>query len=1664
MKKHRPDISDPADLRPKTPDPGESASPETAPEGKPAGAKPAKRHLIRPAWLRRVLKTLGVILLIILLFPVAVYIPPVQTFLKGVACNVIRKSTGMDVRIESFRLKFPLDVSLRGVSVVEATGDTMVRAGELIADVKLLPLLHSDVELKRLRLLDGYYRMVAPDSSMIMALKAGLLDVSPGSSANISTMDINLDKAILEDGSLSLYMDVWKKKPTPPDSVTPTTPMVIRANALQLNRFTFAMSMLPTIDTLTLKASGLHLEKGVVDLGKNTVTAASLTASKGDFTYITPTAEYVKTHPAPIDTITPPSPPMVIKADSVALSSFDVLYATKGVIPVAGFDPSYIYMTGVDIALADFYNEGSTVRLPLTTLRGRERSGLTLVSGRGVVGIDSIGLSLNELKVTTAFSRIAATASVPFAMMALDPSSEMACEAEASVGVPDIEAFMPAVKSLTASLPKRDPLKLKLRAKGSLESIDIPQLDAAMPGVLSLRAKGYADNALDYKKLRGALDIDGELRNPGIIEKIIGPIGFKIPTFKLKGKATAQAQTYAADINMVSQAGDLAADAKVSLNSEAYRADVTLHDLNAGWFAPTSGVGTVNASVRASGAGFNPTKRGAALDADIVLNSVDYKGHILRDITLKANLDKGIASIIAHSPNPDADFDIDVSGTVDGDNYTFDVIADVRNADLYALGLTGDVCGGHLNATLRGTANPANWLYDATFDARSLVWTVGNQQIDLPDGVSAKLTALPESVDAHVESLMTYLDFNSSDGLRNTVNAFSAVADSVMKQIDRKSLDADIIARILPDFNLDVYASGRGLIKTFLADSGISVDTIYANISKDSLINGRAGVLSLNAAGFTADTVTLNLNQRGSLFNYLVHMGNRPGTFDEFADVAVRGYFGANRASLFLNQRNINNETGYRLGLTAAMMDSTISFHFTPLKATIAYMPWTFNADNHVDYNFNGRIDANLMASSHESSILMKSEPDEDGVDNFHLNLTNIKVQDFLKMSAFAPPVTASLNSDLKISYTGQGFSGGGTVDISDFYYEKKRIGDFNLNMNAAYDFAGHTSAKFGLKVDGREAMTAHTVLSPDSLGKLEPEDLGLTLTRFPLKIANPFLDPNMVALGGYLNGEMEMSGTFSKPVLNGDIMCDSVRVKIPMMGTTLSLDHDPLDVTDNVISLKNFVVKGVNDNPLTVNGTVDVSNFSNVLLDLAMNADNFQLVGNNKRAKSQIYGKLFLNLKASAKGSLSLLDIDADIGVLGNTDIAYTLASDPSAITTTNAEDVVRFVNLSDTTQTVKVDSVAPTMAMRIDAGLVISPGAQVTVNITPDGQSKAQLQPSGTLNFFMNYMGDMRLNGQLYTGQGIARYSVPIVGMKSLTIEPQSSVTFNGDIMNPVLNIHAYDNEKINVSQSGGNSRLVNFLISLNVTNTLSQPKVEFDLSTDDDMTVQNELTSMSADQRSTQAMNIFLYGQYTGPGTKTLSAPSTNALYSFLSSSINKWAAQNIRGVDLSFGIDEYDKQVNGQNSTAMTYSYQVSKSLFNNRFKIVVGGNYSTDASADENFAQNLVSDISFEYMIKQTNNLSMLVKLFRHNGFESILEGEITETGVGFVMSRRLSNLRWLFNFGRPKWRRIPATMPADTLSTDSLTGGRGLPLRVPSENDTVSKSAALKNDSDYEAK
>lgn len=1622
----------------------------------PAPGKTPRRHLIRQAWLRRPLKVLAGILLFILLLPVLIYLPPVQTLLKDAACSIVGKSTGMKVDIESFRLRFPLDVELDGVRIIEASGDTMVSARALVADVKLRPLLHLDAQLNRLELHDASYRLLSADSSMTLKLRAGYLRTDAGSDFNLREMHLRLKNPVLRDATVSVNMDVWKQKK---DTASAPTRFLIEADKLTLSRVTYSMSMLPVIDSLSATIAEGTVRDAYINLTDSKLRFGSMDVADGDVAYITPTAEYVKTHPAPADTTSShSSPPMTIEIANASLSFSRVLYATRGATPVPGFDPSYIEVSPFAVTMKDFYNSQSTLRLPITSLKASERSGLTVNSASGFIGIDSTGLSLSDFSLSTPASSLRATASLPFELMALQKGAPAGkIDASGALAWSDIFAFMPSLRSLMKPMPASVtalPISFDIKGGGTLRKVEIDRLRLSSGRFLDLTASGYAANPMDINRLDASLTFSGAMRDPSATMSLLRHFtsslsGVDIPQFAIKGTAKAQGNAYSADFTLRSGAGDLAAKGSVALGPERYDVDATFTGMRLGEVMPSLGLGTLTGTLRASGAGFDPTRPGASASVNADMHDLSYNGNSLAPLTLDANLLGGEYTVKLDAGAPHFNLTLDGKGRIEGDTYFTDLDADITYLDLHALGFMAETCRGSGRISLHGNANPAAMLFDMDMHTYDVDWEYAGRFYSLRRAFDASLLATSGDIDLEVEGDEMNMTFTSPLSLKRFLAGIDRAMPVINRQLDRKHVDFEELQPALPPFRLTLDAQGTGLLQELLDGTGYSVKSLDAVISNDTKLLGDIKLLSASNSQMTLDTVTLNLSQRDKLLDYRLHLGNRDGNLPEFADVTASGYVGGNRAALFVRQRNAKGETGYRLGLTAAMLDSTLALHLTPMKARIGYKDWTINDDNYINIGPGRRIAAELQAASGTSSIALHSCLSKDSLPALDVDINNLLIEDFLQISAMAPPVTGAINSNMHLVYRGSSVTGNGELGISRLRYDGMNVGDLDFNFKAGMNFNGNIGCSLGLLLNKSEIMRASGYIINDSTAAArnvrQLAQLKVDLIRFPLDIANPFIGPDLMKLSGRLNGSMKLTGSMSAPMLNGEITCDSVGVYIPMAASRLHLDSEqPINVINNRLVFEGFNIYASGKNPIVLNGFFDAHDISNINFDLSLAGENVALVNNKRSAGSDIYGQLFVTLAANARGSLSRMNIDGNLQVLPATDIFYSMASSGTSLSgTSSTTDVVKFVQFSDSAIVARADSLkSPSTAMRITASLGIVSGAQVTVNLSGNGTDKVQLSPSGTLSYLQTYMGDMRLNGTLTLGKGLARYSVPAIGNKSFDIDPASYVTWTGELMNPALHINATDHVKANVQQEGANSRLIYFDVMLSVLGTLSAPKVSFDLSTDEDITVHNELQGMTAEQRSAAAVNLLLYNTYTGPGVKASANLGGNPLYSFLEGRLNSLAAKYITGVDLSFGIDQYDKTVNGETSGATSYSYQVSKSLFDNRFKIVVGGNYSTDANADENFAQNLISDISFEYSLRQTASSSMYVRLFRHTGFESILEGEVTETGVGFVMKRKMANLRSLFRFGRRK-KQTPDSIPADTPAANAP--GRWQKIELPSD-------------------
>ncbi|MDE6266054.1 MAG: translocation/assembly module TamB [Muribaculaceae bacterium] len=1573
-----------------------------------------KKHKIRKfaGWV------IGSLAALVIMAFVALYIPFVQDFAIGKVLDSVNAGGDMFITLDKARLTFPLNLRVDNLMIRQKT-DTMLTAGKVRANIGLLPLFRGRVGIDDVEVDSLVYSMGNPDSVMQMKAKVTLFRLSD-SSVRLSDMDIDLGEALLDGGDLNLDIRRDTTAKAVADTAAAPLQMNILAHSLVLRDVTYRMTMEGTIDSLDVALRSAALREGRIKMASQQIEVQEVELDSVDACYFTPA---VSAPSQPSDSVA--SVPWTVQVHNISLRRSNALYATSGAIPKPGFDPAYISVNDINIEIDSLYNRGTAIRVPLRSLDATERCGVNM-RAEGVFHMDSIAMHADSFNITTGFSDITLNAMMGVGDMTTDPSLPLKLDATARLAQIDLIRMFPDMEQIITSLPQYSVPEAEVSVDGTIGALNINSFVIALPRHFELTAEGTVGNVMDFDNMNADVRLGGFINNANFAKQIFlsreSRDAVNIPNLNLDGKVVMRNGVMDGNLSARTTGGKMAFNARWDNRHEKYDATMDFATFPIQSILPTVGIRNLSAQARVTGAGYDPLTKSTAIHAAIDLDSVTYNNVLYTNIVADAILLDGHADVRLTSANRDADFTLTLSGMVSPTPYDFTLNGEIRNINLQSLGMAQDKA--YVNGTLTGAAtfDPADNSLDAALTVVRLHCVMEPSLNMVTSDINFALHADDSLTRAEIINRDLKMTFVSPTSLDSLGARFSAAMDTLSVQLAGYNIVVPDITRTLPPFTLDLDAGRNNVINDYLQGSGQSINSASLSAVNDSTFHLDGKVLGFRTPTMKLDTITVGAKQMGKYLVLQANLDNAPGTMDNFAHVIVHGFVAGRKAGLFLRQSNLKGEMGYRIGLMTQMADSVIRLNLIPYDPIIAYKKWNINEDNFISLDLARRhLDADLMMKNDESSLHLYTEHNDsvDVQEDIILNISDIKIADWIALNPFAPKIKGDLSASVRLreDRENKAINGKGTISLSNFIFGKQRVGDFDLDLDVSTNSRGALAAKASLSVDSAKVVYLSGVLNDSS--SVEPFRVDLELDRFPLKVVNPFLPPRTATLSGALSGMMDVTGEMTAPLMNGYIEFDSAQARITMLGSDFSFADTTIPVDSNNIQFNNFAITACNENPLTINGNVNMRDLINPKISLKLGASNMQIVKSDRPRGADIYGKGFIDLDATVKGDMSLLDVDAALTILSATNITYVMTDAESTITSRSTGDMVKFVNFADTTQVIRADSIADNaMAMNLNATLVMEPGTDINVDLSTDGKNKVSLKGNANLNYTMDAMGADRLVGRYNITGGFARYTPPFMSEKNFKFQEGSNVSFTGNMMNPQLNIRAIDDIKANVTQEGQNSRLVDFLVILTVRGTLEQMDIAFDLATEQDITISNELQSMSAEQRASQAMNLLLYNIYTGPGTKGNANIGGNTLYSFLESQINSWAANNIKGVDLSFGINQYDKTMNGNTSTTTSYSYKVSKSLFDDRFKIVVGGNYSNDNESDAELAESLINDVSFEYYINR--NGTMILRIFRHNDFESILEGEVTETGVGFVYKRKLRRLGDLFRrYNRTQTTVIP---------------------------------------------
>ncbi len=1576
----------------------------------------------------------GIMFFIILVVPCLLYIPTIQDGVKSLATSYVNDNTSMQMSIERIRLKFPFILNVNNTLILDENRDTMVYAGDLLVKIQLLPLFKQKVEIQDIELNRCVYKMTTEDSSMVLNAHVHHFKLDK-SFILLDKSEVNLGNIALQGGRIKMLLNSNKQIDTEiEDTAKNEMEWKINLEKIKMNDISYNMQMLPTIQDLNTEIANAVLNKCSIDLNNSNVNILYFGIDSADVKYIYPTAEYLATNTTTNDSTTTElstnSTQWTINADVLRLNDSHVIYAMTGTIPAEGLDMNYIELNDINIAIDSLYNKGSNIKLDLNKLTARERCGLFITSGKGSLKMDDESIEANNLNIETMQSEIMLNAEMGM-NFATDNTSPIQLDMKALIGLGELNYMYPSLRNTLQNIPQNNPIEMIVNVDGTAGNLNLKEVLMNIPQHLAINASGKIGNMMNPDKLNANVDISGDFKNLSFVKPIVmidsvtrNQINF--PEMKLDGSIAYAPNMANGDIALFLGKGEVSLKGEWNGNTNSYDGTLLIDSFSVNDILPSYQLGEISAHANIKGTGYEPFNTSTRLNANVIIDDMIYENKTYRDIKATAQMESGYLSVDLDSKNTDFNMNVSLSCMLNEGYYEFGAESNIKNLDLKSLRLSDTPSKGKGRIIVYGTANLENNAYVADLNLKDFAWTLDQDNYSTP-GVVASVVSSRDSMSLYAYEEDLFVNFNTPVGLDTLLSRFTLCQNILDHEIKNKYLDVDTLQRVLPPMVCELRIGKNNLVQQALKSFDIKMKNIGLDLVNDSTIYMNGAILGFETGELKLDTIKLYANQKNKYLTYNMHVGNKPGTNDEFAQVTVRGGIRGNALGMLLEQQNIRGEQGFRIGMNAHLSDTAVDVNFFPQKPIIGYRKWNVNDGNIISFNYiNHHFDANLNLRSDSSFVALHTEQNrrKPELKDVIFNIGGVQIAEWLKVSPFIPPMSGVLSADVKMNFDGKNILGGGITRLKNFKYNRKQVGDFDFKIGLELDpIKNYIRLISSFDVDGKPTIIARGSLNDTT--SQNPYNITVKVDSFPLKVANPFIPGDMAKINGVMNGSMNVVGTFTEPIINGYMQCNEGEISMPLFGSRLTLSDNKIPVDSSMIKFNAFKIFGSNKNAINVDGYVNMLPMDNPKIDLRLKGNNVEFVNSKQQRKMEVFGKGYANITTDIKGSMNDMNVNVDLSLLPATNLTYVMQTDVSALATQTDEKMVKFVNFADTAEveTDSLDTHISTSSFKLNAKLNIQQGSKFNVYLSNSGNDRVAIEGSGILNYSQSSLGDMRLVGQYTLSEGYVKYTPPLLSEKLFEFTEGSYISWTGEVLNPILNIKAIDTMKASVSQEGQDSRLIDFLVSISVTNTLSNMNLSFDLSTNDDVTVQNELLSMSPSQRSSQAINLLLYNTYTGQGTTA--SMSNNPLYSFLNSQINRWAANTVKGIDLTLGVNQYDETKGDATSKSTSYSYKISKSLFNDRFKIVVGGNYNPGGDTEDNFANSLLNDISFVYMLNQSGTMS--VKLFRHTGYESILEGEVTETGGAFVIKRKLSTLRNFFRFGRRKRNPHRTELPQDTI-------------------------------------
>ncbi len=610
---------------------------------------------------------------------------------------------------------------------------------------------------------------------------------------------------------------------------------------------------------------------------------------------------------------------------------------------------------------------------------------------------------------------------------------------------------------------------------------------------------------------------------------------------------------------------------------------------------------------------------------------------------------------------------------------------------------------------------------------------------------------------------------------------------------------------------------------------------------------------------------------------------------------------------------------------------------------------------------------------------------------------------------------------------------------VDQLYFNNGFLGD--MNVDGAWD-----SEKLGIALQARiyEDTIAYTQVNGlISIGNKEL-DLRIEADKTNIEFLQKYMEVVASDVKGRATGNARLHGSFKNLNLEGSLLAEAA-FKIDILNTTFSL-ADTVRLLPDQVAFNNITIYDAEENQGVVNGALYHTHLRDLQYSINANVNNMLVMNTTEDPDLPFYGTVYATGNAYIRGdAISGLNVDVAATANRNTNMVYITGESSSAASN-------QFIKFNDITpKRVIPELEEENMGFEQEEAITESDiRLNILVDATPDATIRIIMDPvagdyisargNGNIRIEFYNKGDVKMFGNYTISQGVYKFSLQEVIRKDFTIRNGSTIQFNGDPFNAIMDVTAaYTVNAVSLNDlssdlstqtNGQTTAKVDCVMKL--SGILNQPTISLDieLPNENEVVQRAVLSYINTDEeKNMQILYLLGIGKfYTMDETGQSSNAMSSVLSSTLSGQLNNALSQIMDNNNWNVGTN---LNTGSKGWTEVEFETILSGQLLNNRLLINGNFGYRDNPLSDTNF----IGDFDIEYLLTQSGEIRL--KAYNKTNDRYYAQKTLTTQGIGIGYRKEFDNWKDFFRIKRKKRARsesnsgIPATdIPESGESTE----------------------------------